>query len=153
MHTKTTTSARVDINRAEPRAYEVMRLLEQYIKEETDISPLLYELIKIRASQINGCAYCVNMHTRDARKLGETEQRIYALSVWRDAPFFSDEERAVLAFTEEVTCIGATHHVSDEVYNQLARLFDEKRIAQLLMAIITINGWNRIGVTTKLIPD
>jgi AhpD family alkylhydroperoxidase len=143
---------RIDIGKADPKAYEVMLLLERYIKE-SGISKNLYELIKVRASQINGCAYCVNMHTRDARKLGETEQRLYTLSVWRDTQFFTEEDRAVLAFTEEVTRIGQTQNVSDDVYNELTKHYDDKRIAQLTMAVITINAWNRIGVTMQMFPD
>ncbi|MBS1503662.1 MAG: carboxymuconolactone decarboxylase family protein [Bacteroidetes bacterium] len=134
----------------ESRAYEAIEALENYLKT-TGITPLHKELIKIRASQINGCAYCINMHTKDARAAGETEQRIYALSAWRDAPFFTDEERAILALTEELTLI-SNHGVSDEVYAEAERLLGRKYLAEVYMAVITINAWNRIGVGLKMQP-
>src|ERR1700754_2407613 len=125
-------SNRINVFKAEPAAYKAMMGLETYI-QSTTISPLHYELIKIRASQINGCAYCLNMHTRDARKAGETEQRIYTLSAWRDTSFFTDEEKAILALTEEVTLIN--QRVSDQTYNEAARLFDEHYLAKVIIAI------------------
>jgi len=140
---------RLKINIAEPAAYRAMFALEKYI-ESTELTTRHKDLIKIRASQINGCAYCVDMHTTDARKAGETERRIYNISVWHEAPFFDEQERAILALTEEVTLIAG--RVSDETYKKAAELFDEKYLAQVIMAIITINGWNRIGVTTQLQP-
>lgn len=141
---------RVSIKNVEPAAYTAMYGLERYIRE-THLDKKLLELIKIRASQINGCAYCVDLHTRDARALGETEQRIYALSVWHDTPFFSEPERAVLALTEAVTLI-AGHPVPDDVYAAVRTHFDEHETAQIIMAIVAINAWNRIGVTTKMMP-
>jgi AhpD family alkylhydroperoxidase len=140
---------RLKINTAEPAAYRAMIALEKYI-ESTDLTTRHKDLIKIRASQINGCAFCVDMHTTDARKAGETERRIYNINVWHEAPFFDEQERAILALTEEVTLI--TGRVSDETYKKAAELFDEKYLAQVIMAIITINAWNRIGVTTQLQP-
>ncbi|SEO03561.1 alkylhydroperoxidase AhpD family core domain-containing protein [Mucilaginibacter gossypiicola] len=140
---------RLKINTAEPAGYRAMIALEKYI-ESTELTTRHKDLIKIRASQINGCAYCVDMHTTDARKAGETERRIYNISVWHEAPFFDEQERAILALTEEVTLI--TGRVSDETYKKAAELFDEKYLAQVIMAIITINAWNRIGVTTQLQP-
>lgn len=134
----------------DPEAYKTMMLFEKYM-ETTTLSPLLKELIKIRASQINGCAFCINMHTKDARKYGETEQRIYALSAWRETPFFTEEERAVLAFTEEVTLI-SHHHLSDETYQKASTILGEKQLAQVLMAIIAINAWNRMAIATGLEP-
>lgn len=145
-----TTTPRVNIRNIEPSAYAAMTGLEQYI-QATNLDKKLLELIKIRASQINGCAYCVDKHTRHARAIGETEQRIYATSVWRDTPFFTEPERAVLALTEAVTLI-AGHHVPDDVYENVRQHFDEHETAQLIMAIATINAWNRIGVTTKMMP-
>jgi len=106
-------------------------------------------MIKVRASQINECAYCIQMHAQDARKLGETEQRIYALSAWRESPLFNKEERAILALTKEVTLVAQTR-VRAEVYNEAARLFDPHYLAQLIMAVVTINAWNRIVVSTRL---
>ncbi|UOE47736.1 carboxymuconolactone decarboxylase family protein [Mucilaginibacter sp. SMC90] len=140
---------RLKINTTEPAGYRAMIALEKYI-ESTDLTTRHKDLIKIRASQINGCAFCVDMHTADARKAGETERRIFNISVWHEAPFFDEQERAILALTEEVTLI--TGRVSDETYKKAAELFDEKYLAQVIMAIITINAWNRIGVTTQLQP-
>ncbi|WEA03291.1 carboxymuconolactone decarboxylase family protein [Mucilaginibacter sp. SJ] len=140
---------RLKINTAEPAGYRAMIALEKYI-ESTGLTTRHKDLIKIRASQINGCAFCVDMHTADARKAGETERRIYNISVWHEAPFFDEQERAILALTEEVTLIAG--RVSDETYKKAAELFDEKYLAQVIMAIITINAWNRIGVTTQLQP-
>lgn len=141
---------RLNVQKAEPEAYKAMLALEKYLAT-TKIKPLHKELIKIRASQINGCAYCINMHTKDARKLGETEQRIYLLNALRETSLFTEEERAILALTEEVTFI--SKGVSDETYRQAARLFDEQYIAQLLMVIVTINAWNRIAITSKTEPE
>jgi len=105
----------------------------------------------MRASQINGCSYSIDEHTREAREHGESERRIYALTQWRDTPFFDEKERAVLALTEEVTLIG--NRVSSETYSNAAFLFEPKYLAQLIMAIIVINAWNRIGVSTEMEPD
>ncbi|MBB6272260.1 AhpD family alkylhydroperoxidase [Pedobacter cryoconitis] len=142
-------SNRIKINEVSPAGYQAMLSLENYI-ESTSLTKKHKELIKIRASQINGCAYCINMHTIDAREAGETEQRIYALSAWRDTPFFDEQERALLALTEEVTLI--SNHVSDATYNQAAKVFDRTYLAELMMAIITINAWNRIGIATGMEP-
>ena len=142
-------SKRISIPTLEPEAYKAMRGLEKYLAA-TKLNPLLKELIKIRASQINGCAYCINMHTKDARQLGETEQRIYALNAWWDAPYFTEEEQAVLALTEEVTMISG--RVSDETYERAARVLDEHQLAQVIMAIVAINGWNRICISTRTEP-
>lgn len=110
-------------------------------------APLL-ELVKIRASQVNGCAYCIDMHTKDARLAGETEQRIYALSAWRETPFFSDRERAALEWTETVTLLADTH-VPDEVYARVSTQFDEAELVALTLAIVVINGWNRLAVSFR----
>lgn len=112
----------------------------------------MIELIKIRASQINGCAFCINMHTIDARKAGESEQRIYALNAWRETPYFTARERAALAMTEAVTLI-TNNHLPDSVYDEAARHFDNKQIGELIIAIITINGWNRIAISTGMMPE
>ena len=142
-------SNRIRINKADPDAYNAILPLESYISKSR-IDPMHIELIKIRASQINGCAYCIDKHTKDARKKGETEQRIYALTAWRDTPFFSEDERAILALTEEITLISG--RVSEATYEQAAKLFDEQLLAQLIMAIISINSLNRIGVATEMMP-
>jgi AhpD family alkylhydroperoxidase len=112
----------------------------------------LLKSLKVRVSQINGCGYCINLHTKDARKLGETEQRLYALSAWWETPFFTDEEQAVLKLAEEVTLI-AKHGVSDEVYENLIKYFSEQKVAQLIFAIITINSWNRISLSIHMMPE
>ncbi|MDQ6531858.1 carboxymuconolactone decarboxylase family protein [Flavobacterium sp. LHD-85] len=138
---------RIVIPQVAPEAYQAMLGLEKYIAS-TSLTPVHKELIKIRASQINGCAYCIKMHTADARKLGVTEERIYLLSAWREADFYSEEEKAILALTEEITLI--SNHVSEEVYQKAAQLFDEKYLAEIILAIITINAWNRIGITTGM---
>jgi len=140
---------RLNMSKVEPEAYKAMLAMEKYL-HTTNIAPLHKELIKIRASQINGCAYCIDMHTKDARKLGETEQRIYALNAWRETPFFSQEERAILALTEEVTLI--SHHVTDATYNTAIQVLGEKLTAQVMMAAVAINSWNRIGIATRMMP-
>jgi AhpD family alkylhydroperoxidase len=140
---------RIRIDKVEPAGYHAVLGLEKFI-ESTTLTKTHKDLIKIRASQVNGCAFCIDMHTKDARKAGETEQRIYALNAWRDTAFFTEEERAILALTEEVTLI--SNHVADETYAAAAKLLDEKYLAQVILSIITINVWNRIGISTKLIP-
>lgn len=140
---------RIRIDQAEPAGYSAILGLEKFI-ESTPLTKIHKDLIKIRASQINGCSFCIDMHTKEARKSGETEQRIYALNAWRDTTYFTDQERAILALTEEVTLISG--HVKDETYQAAAQVLEETYLAQVILAIITINAWNRIGITTKLIP-
>ena len=140
---------RIKIKELEPKAYEGMIALEGYVRS-SQINPMHRGLIKIRASQINGCAYCIQMHTTEARKAGESEQRIYALSAWRESPLFSEEERALLALTEEVTLI-SEGGVADETYAQALRHFDENVLAQTIMQIVAINAWNRIAISTHMI--
>lgn len=142
-------SNRIKINQVEPAAYKAMYALQHYV-ETTNLTSRHKDLIKIRASQINGCSYCIDSHARDARKAGETEQRIYGLTAWRETPFFDEQERAILALTEEITLI--SNRVSNKTYNKAAELFDEAYLAQLIMAIIAINAWNRIGVATEMAP-
>jgi AhpD family alkylhydroperoxidase len=140
---------RIKIDQVEPAGYRAVLGLEKFI-ESTQLTKIHKDLIKIRSSQINGCAFCIDMHTKDARKTGETEQRIYALNAWRDTTFFTEEERAILTLTEEVTLI--SNHVKDETYEQAAKVLEETYLAQVILAIITINVWNRIGIATNLIP-
>jgi AhpD family alkylhydroperoxidase len=140
---------RIKIKELEPKAYEGMLALEGYVRN-SQINLIHRGLIKIRASQINGCAYCIQMHTTEARKAGESEQRIYALSAWRESPLFSEEERALLALTEEVTLI-SKGGVSDEAYTQARQYFDEHVLAQTIMQIVAINAWNRIAISTHMI--
>lgn len=139
---------RINISELEPNAFQAMLGLESYLGT-TDLAPTLKELIKIKASITNKCAYCVQMHTEQARKQGETEQRLYALSVWQESPLFTDTERAVLALTEEVTQVSAAG-LSDNTYNLCLALLGEQVLAQCIMQIVTINMWNRIAVATKM---
>ena len=141
---------RLVFGKAEPSAYKAMLTFSSYL-ENSRISKSHQELIKIRASQLNGCAFCLDMHTKDARKYGETEQRLYVLSAWRDTTFFSPEEQAILALTEEVTLI-SQGGVKAETYQKAIELFDEIYISQLIMAIVIINSWNRIAITTHMLP-
>jgi AhpD family alkylhydroperoxidase len=115
---------------------------------EAAVERPLFELIKIRASQINGCAYCLDMHTKDARRAGETEQRIYALSAWRETPFFTDRERAALEWTESLTRVAETH-VPDDVYARVSRQFKEEEIVALTFAVVVINSWNRLAISLR----
>ena len=115
---------------------------------ESRIDRKLFELVKIRASQLNGCAYCIDMHTKDARLAGETEQRIYGLSAWRETPFYTDRERAALEWTEAVTRVGDTH-VPDELYARVAAQFDETEMVTLTMAVVVINSWNRLAISFR----
>lgn len=138
---------RISIYKLEPAAYDAMLVLENYGKK-TEVSPILKELIKIRASQINGCAYCIDMHTEEALKIGETARRIFLLSAWREAPVFTEQERIVLQLTEEVTLI-SKGGLTDETYKKVIEYFGEKTTARLIMLIVIINSWNRIAVSTK----
>jgi AhpD family alkylhydroperoxidase len=136
----------------QPDAYKAMAVLGQYVSN-TSIEPIHRELIKIRASQINGCAYCISMHTKDARKLGEMEQRIYLLSAWRESgDIFTEKEKAILELTEEVTLI-SQHGISDAVYDKAIDVLGEQQTAEVIMSAITINAWNRIGVGLNMHPQ
>ncbi len=141
---------RINYNNASPGAFKAMLGLETFVRT-SGIDHALLHLIKVRASQINGCAYCIDMHTIDARAAGETEQRLYALNAWRETPFFNERERAVLAFTEAVTLI-SEHHVPDFVFDEVRRHFSETEVVNLAMAIVTINGWNRLAITFRSVP-
>lgn len=141
---------RLDLNQTNPAAYRAMMQLERHVMR-SGLDSTILELIKIRASQINGCAFCIDMHTKDARLNGETEQRIYALNAWQETPFFTAEERAVLSLTEAVTLI-ASSIVSDAIFDDVSRYFEPNEIAELLMAIVTVNSWNRIAITTQMLP-
>jgi AhpD family alkylhydroperoxidase len=141
---------RVAYAKVAPGTIMAMRALDQYVTQ-SGLEPGLLDLIKIRASQLNGCAYCVDMHTKDARARGEGEQRLYALSVWHETPFFTDRERAALAWTEAITLL-AGHRVTDELYHAACQHFSEKQLVDLTMAIIAINGWNRLSVAFRTVP-
>jgi AhpD family alkylhydroperoxidase len=127
-----------------------MQGLERFVRT-CGVEHSLLDLVKTRASQINGCAYCIDMHTKDARAAGETEQRLYALSAWRETPFFSDRERAALEWTEALTLI-SENDVSDELYEYVRSQFAEQEIVNLTMAVITINGWNRLAIPFRSVP-
>jgi AhpD family alkylhydroperoxidase len=144
-------SQRIDLLTLAPEAYEAMRAIEAYIRK-SGLDRRLYELIKIRASQINGCIFCLNMHTREARALGETEQRIYGLSAWQEAPYYTEKERAALALTEAITLV-AESHVPDEVFENARQHFDEEELAALIIGITNINGWNRWMVASRRPPE
>ena len=140
---------RIDISEIERNTYKAMINMESYVRN-SQIPPLLRELIKIRASQINGCAYCIDMHTEEALSLGETPRRIFATSAWKESPLFTEEERAVLQMTEEVTLI-SKDGLSDETYNWVLKFFGERGVAQIIMQIVMINSWNRVAVSTHQI--
>ncbi|AYD47578.1 carboxymuconolactone decarboxylase family protein [Arachidicoccus soli] len=139
---------RININALEPQAYKGMMALENYLAT-AKLSKIQKELLKIRASQINGCAYCLNMHTTDALKYGETNQRIFLLNAWRETDLFTEEEKVILAMTEEITLIHK-HGLSEETYKKATQFFDKNQIAQIIMAIVTINAWNRIAISTEM---
>ena len=138
---------RMDYRKAAPDAFKAMLELEAGVHRGA-LEKSLLELVKMRASQINGCGYCLDMHSKDARAAGETEQRLYLLPAWREAPFYSARERAALAWTEAVTQV-ATNDLSDELYTQVREQFDEKGLVELTLAIIAINGWNRMAIAFR----
>jgi AhpD family alkylhydroperoxidase len=138
---------RIDALKVAPGAYHAMLGLETYLHQCGLEIPLLH-LIKLRASQINGCAYCIDMHWKDLRAIGENEQRLYGLDAWRESPYYSDRERAALAWTEAVTLIASTQ-VPDAVYEEARRHFNEKEITNLTLAVATINAWNRLAISLR----
>ena len=142
--------ARLDLGKAPAGAYEAMAALDGYVKK-SGFDPRLLHLVRMRASQINGCAYCLDMHSKDARAEGETEQRLYALDAWRETPFFDDRERAALAWIEAVTLVSQTH-VPDAVYDEARKHFSEKELVDLTYLAATINAWNRIAVSMRAVP-
>lgn len=139
---------RLDYKTASPAGFQAM-LQMQLAVNKSGLEESLLELVKSRASQINGCAWCLDMHTKDARAMGETEQRLYLLPVWREAPCYSERERAALAWTEALTDLASMHDVPDAVYEQARRHFDAKALVDLTLAVITINGWNRLNVAFR----
>ncbi|HSP19188.1 MAG TPA: carboxymuconolactone decarboxylase family protein [Myxococcaceae bacterium] len=144
-------TVRLDLRRHAPDFYKAMLHLEHAATRELDragVDPRLRELVRIRASQLNGCAFCIDMHTKEARAIGETEQRIYALSAWRETPFFAEKERAALALAESVTLL-SVGHVPSDLYAEVAAELSEDEIAALVTLLVTINSWNRISVSTR----
>ncbi|MDI2595471.1 carboxymuconolactone decarboxylase family protein [Pseudomonas sp. 681] len=142
---------RLDYYSASPKAMKAMIAMEA-LTSSLSIEPGLLHLIKVRASQLNGCAFCTDMHSVDARRLGEAERRLFAIVVWRDSEFFSPRERAALAWTEAVTLL-AQSHVPDDVYAQAREQFDEAQLVDLTMAVTTINSWNRLAVSFRQVPS
>ncbi|OKI49920.1 carboxymuconolactone decarboxylase family protein [Micromonospora sp. CB01531] len=141
--------SRINMAAVAPGAYQAVLELEKYVRENLDHTVL--ELVKLRASMLNGCAYCVDMHSRDALAAGESSRRLFAVAAWRDAPFFDERERTALALTDAVTRLGE-HGVPDDVWDAAAKVWSEKELADLLVAIATINVWNRISVSTRNEP-
>ncbi len=141
---------RIEFSKVEPAARAAMSAVETYVHHSGLEAPLL-DLVRLRASLINGCAYCIDMHTKEARARGETEQRLYAIPVWRETPFFNDRERAALAWTEAVTLVNEGH-VPDEVFTSTRQHFNEKELVDLTMAIVAINGWNRLAISFRSQP-
>ena len=139
---------RIDIQTLEPQAYQAMFGLEKYLGT-TELDPAIKQLIRIRASQINGCAYCIQMHAAEARKQDETEQRLYALAAWQESPLFDAREQAVLALTDAVTKI-SDRGLDDKIYERALEALGENGLAQVIMQIVTINAWNRIAVATHM---
>ena len=130
--------------------YKAMLGLEQYL-HDCGLEESLLHLIKLRASQINGCAYCIDMHWKDLRSIGESEQRLYSLDAWREGPFYTDRERAALAWTEALTLI-TNGHVPDAVYEEVSPHFSEQELSNLTFAIATINAWNRLAISSRTVP-
>jgi AhpD family alkylhydroperoxidase len=145
-------TARMDVAALAPAAYKAMINLDR-AAHQGPLGGALMELVKLRASQINGCAYCVDSHSFDAREAGVSDERLFAVAVWQETPFFSEEERAALALTEAMTRLSeGGDRVPDEVWAQAGKQFDEEALAALVMLITTVNAWNRIGVSTRMIP-
>ncbi|MGH3411513.1 MAG: carboxymuconolactone decarboxylase family protein [Marmoricola sp.] len=138
---------RLNLYEVAPKLTNAYLHLENAVRS-SGIDATLYELIKTRASQLNGCAFCLDMHTKDARAAGETEQRLYALNAWREIPLYTERERAALALTEAVTLVSETH-VPEDVWDDASKVFSEEELAQVLMAIVAINGWNRMAIGTR----
>ena len=141
---------RIPYTQVSPLAYHAMMGLEKYLNE-CGLEEGLLHLIKLRASQINGCAFCLDMHWKDLRAIGESEQRLYSLDAWEECPYYTDRERAALAWTDSVTRVAETH-VPDEVYEQARRHFSEKELADLTLAVATINVWNRLSIAGRTTP-
>ncbi len=141
---------RLHYSQVAPEGVEIISNLERYI-HNSGLEPGLIELVKLRASQLNGCAFCIDMHTKDARTLGESEQRLYGVSAWRETPFYSERERTALAWTESVTLIGA-NGVPDEVYLEVKKHFTDRELVDLTLVVIAINAWNRLAISFRTPP-
>lgn len=141
---------RLNYTQASPEGFKAIRSLQEHV-EGSGLEHSLLELVKMRASQINGCAFCLDMHSKDARAAGESEQRLYLLDAWRESPFYNARERAALAWTEALTLISASE-VSDALYDEASQQFNEKELVDLSLAIIAINGWNRLAIPFRSEP-
>jgi len=141
---------RINYSKVAPGAYRAMSGLEKAVRE-SGLEPSLLDLIKLRASQINGCAYCLDMHWKDARARGESEQRLYSLDAWRETSYYTERERAALAWTEAVTQI-AVNHVPDELYEPVRPHFSEEELVNLTLTVVAINGWNRLAISFRTEP-
>lgn len=150
MENRNITKQRINYSKIAPEGLQNLSKLENYIKG-SELEPALVELVKLRASQLNGCAYCIDMHTKDARTHGESEQRLYGLSAWRETPFYSERERAALDWAETVTKI-SEDQVPDEAYQQVKEHFSEKELVDLTLAVIAINAWNRLAISFRTPP-
>ena len=142
--------ARIDLMNVNPGVIKAMLGLERQVRQ-AELDHKLVDLVSMRASQINGCAYCLDMHSKDARANGETEQRLYVLDAWRETPFYTARERAALAWTEALTLVAETH-VPDDVYERVREQFPEDELVHLSLAIVAINGWNRLNVAARTVP-
>jgi len=142
--------ARFNYGTSAPGVYDAMDALDQYLSS-CGLDESLLHLVRLRASQINGCAYCLDMHWKDLRAIGEEEQRLYSLDAWHECPYYTDRERAALAWTEAVTLI-RDGHASDEVYDQVRPHFSEKELADLTLAVAAINAWNRLSISARIVP-
>jgi AhpD family alkylhydroperoxidase len=142
--------ARIDLMHVAPDIIQAMLGLEKQVRQ-AGLDARLLDLVRMRASQINGCAYCLDMHSKDARAAGEIEQRLYGLDAWRETPYFSDRERAALEWTEAVTLVAETR-VPDDVYDRVRQQFSENELAHLSLAVVAINGWNRLNVAARTVP-
>ena len=143
-------SERINYTKVTPEGYRAMSGLERYVRG-SGLEPSLLELVKLRASQINGCAYCIDMHWKDARARGESEQRLYGLMAWRESPYYTERERAALAWTEAVTLI-ADNDVPDDLYEEVRQYFNETELVNLTFALVAINGWNRLAISFRTEP-
>jgi AhpD family alkylhydroperoxidase len=143
-------NARIDLMQVNPGILKAMFGLERQVRQ-SGFDHRLLDLVRMRASQINRCAYCLDMHSKDARADGETEQRLYGLEAWREAPYYSDRERAALEWTEAVTLVAETG-VPDDVYERVREQFSAAEIAELTLAVVAINGWNRLNVAARTVP-
>ena len=143
---------RIDLhkNSAAQGAYQAMSGLERHVRQ-SGLEPALLELVRMRASQINGCAYCLDMHSKDARAAGETEQRLYALNAWHETPFYTERERAALEWTEAITRI-SENHIPDDLYERVRKHFKEDELVNLTIALVSINGWNRLAISFRAVP-